>query len=129
MRRRILVPVDGSDNALRAVAHAAQLAKGGGNEVHLLNVELPLETYGTVRAFLTAQQHRKATRERAQDALAPAARRLQRSRVPYKVHLVYGDIAPAIARTASRLKCQSIVMGTRGHGAIGNVLLGSVASR
>lgn len=35
----------------------------------------------------------------------------------------------AIARAARRLKCESIVMGTRGMGTIGNLFLGSVATR
>jgi nucleotide-binding universal stress UspA family protein len=54
---------------------------------------------------------------------------LRQARVRCETHVVYGNAPQAIIRTARRLNCDSIVMGTRGLGAIGNVFLGSVASK
>ena len=39
------------------------------------------------------------------------------------------DAATTIARRADSLQCEGIVMGTRGMGAIANLLLGSVAAK
>jgi nucleotide-binding universal stress UspA family protein len=125
----ILVPVDGSKNALHATDHAIAQAKRIRGQVHLLNVQVLPDTYRTVREYLAAAPNRELTTQRAQAILKPAVARLQRSRVPHHVHIIYSDIAPAIVRAASRLKCDSIIIGTRGLGPIGSLLLGSVATK
>lgn len=125
----ILVPVDGSKNALRAADHAIAQAKRIRGQVHLLNVQLLPDTYRTVREYLAVAPNRDLTTKRANAILKPVAARVQRARVPHTVHLLYGDIAPTIVRAASRLKCDSIIMGTRGLGPIRNLLLGSVATK
>lgn len=125
----ILVAIDGSKNALRAVDYAIAQAKRLRARVHLLNVQPLLDDYGTVRAYLSRQRHRELMMQRAKAILKPAVERLRRARIAHDVHTVYDDIAPAIARASRRLKCESIVMGTRGMGAIGNLFLGSVATR
>jgi nucleotide-binding universal stress UspA family protein len=48
----ILVPADGSKNALRAVDHAVAAAKRTGGRVHLLNVQPIPDAYGMVAAYL-----------------------------------------------------------------------------
>jgi nucleotide-binding universal stress UspA family protein len=125
----ILVPLDGSKNALRAVQYAIDVAKRGQTMVHVLNVQQQMDDYGTVPAYVSKRTHREFASERAKAVLEPALERLRRARVRHAAHIVYGDVAPSIARTAQRLKCDSIVMGTRGMGAIGNLLLGSVANK
>jgi len=113
---------------MRALDHAIATARPGAT-LHLLNVELPLDDYGMVPAYLSASRHRQWTARRGQDLLAPALARAKRSRIPCHAHLVWGEIAPSIVRTASRLGCGAIVMGTRGRGAIGNLVLGSIATK
>lgn len=125
----ILVPIDGSKTALRAIDHAITQAKRLRAQVHLLNVQLLPDTYRTEHEYLAVALNRQLTTRRAEAILKPAVARLQRAHVPHTVHIVYGDIAPAIARAARRLKCESIVMGTRGLGPIGGLLLGSVATK
>jgi nucleotide-binding universal stress UspA family protein len=125
----ILVPVDGSRNALRAVEHAASKANAAKYEVHLLNVQPLPDTYGMVGAYLDKREYRKFAKERADKILRPAAERLAQAHVAHHEHVSFGDPAPTIARTARRLRCTSIVMGTRGLGALGSLLLGSVATK
>jgi nucleotide-binding universal stress UspA family protein len=125
---RILVPVDGSAGALRAVKHAAAVVKEG-SEVQLVNVQPPMPLYGMVRAYMRAPQYRAACAALAQKALDPAVRLLKRARVAHRTHVMYGDPGATVAEAARRLKCGAIVMGTRGHGAVGNLLLGSVATK
>lgn len=126
---RILVPVDGSASALRALRHAAALAARGRAELHLLHVLPPMPLYGVVPATMHASQYHAACEALAQKALAPALRLVRRMRAAHRVHVVYGDPAASIAERARRLKCGSIVMGTRGLGAVGSLVLGSVATK
>ncbi len=125
----ILVPVDGSKNALHATDHAIAQAKRNRAQVHLLNVQLLPDTYRSVREYLAVAPNRELTTRRAKAILKPAVARLERARVPHAVHIIYGDIAPTIVRAASRLKCDSIIMGTRGLGPIRSLLIGSVATK
>jgi nucleotide-binding universal stress UspA family protein len=127
--KRILVPVDGSDPSMRAVAHAIQLAKSFRAAVHLLNVERELQDRGLARAYVSEARHRKATLKRGSDLMAPAVKGLSAARIRFKTHVLYGDVPKTIVRAASRLKCDAIVMGTRGRGAVGALVLGSVATR
>ncbi len=125
----ILVPIDGSKTALRAADYAITQAKRIRAQVHLLNVQLLPDTYRTEREYLAVASNRELTTRRAEAILKPAVARLRRARVQHTVHISYGDIAPAIARVVRQLKCDSIVMGTRGLGPIGGLLLGSVAMK
>jgi nucleotide-binding universal stress UspA family protein len=125
----ILVPVDGSRSSVHAIDHAIKQAKCFKATLHLLNVQLLAETYGTVPAYLSEAKHRELTMPLAKAILKPATDRVVRARIACRSHVVYGDIAPAIVRTARRLKCRSIIMGTRGLGAIGDLLLGSIATK
>jgi nucleotide-binding universal stress UspA family protein len=66
-------------------------------------------------------------RKGSEALLAPAAEKVRAAGVPYTTQIEAGDAATTIARRADALQCEGIVMGTRGMGAIANLLLGSVA--
>lgn len=125
----LLVPVDGSSNSKRALKYALSHAKHGPLSLHLLNVEPPLDDYGMVRAYITPQQHRKAMLARAASVLRRTSSVVRSRRVRVTTHAVIGDAPTVIAGMARRLKCDSIVMGTRGMTMLGNLVLGSVASK
>ena len=124
----ILLPVDGSRNSMRAIDYAVKNRKDA-ITVHLLTVEPPLDDYGMVAAYMSRRDHVKQMKLRAGRILQQAAIRARAPNVTCRTHAVIGDIPEAIVRTARRLKCDSIVMGTRGMGALRNLLLGSVASK
>jgi len=126
---RILVAVDGSQAAQRAMKQAVVLARRARAELQLVNVQPPMPIYGMVRAYLHEGQYREACAALAEKALAPALRLAKRAGVAHRAQVIYGDPGKAIADAARKLKCGSIVMGTRGQGAVGNLLLGSVASK
>ena len=124
----VLVPVDGSSCSLRALARAIAIAKSNRCIVHVMNVQPAYDEYGMVPAYLSKRKHRELMRARAQAALEPAVAKLKRAGIHHVTHTIYGDTAEAIVRTAHRVRCDSIVMGTRGMGAIGSLLIGSVAN-
>ena len=125
----LLVPVDGSKNSLRAVKYAAAQSKHCPVTLHIVNVEPPLDDYGMVRAYISRQKHDKAVMARAARILARATSQVRPARVRCKTRAVIGDAPAVIANLARRLRCDAIVMGTRGMTLLGNLVLGSVASK
>lgn len=126
--KRILVPVDGSAAALRALKHAALLA-GRGTELQLVNVQPAMPLYGMVRAYLRVPQYKAACGALSKKALDPAVKLARRAQVAHRTHVLFGEAGETLADAARRLKCGAIVMGTRGQGAVGNLMLGSVATK
>jgi nucleotide-binding universal stress UspA family protein len=126
---KILVPVDGSDSANRAVDHVIGLAKAQpAHDIHVLNVQIPVLS-GHAKMFISEQQLNDYYREEANVALKSAQERLKQANVPYTHHISVGHIAETIAQYAKENSIDQIVMGTRGMGAISEFVLGSIASK
>lgn len=123
---RLLVPVDGSDNSLRAVDYLARTAGGYREsiEIHLLNVQHPLP--GDIRMFIRGDQIKQHHQEEGAKALAPARARLDAAKLPYVSQVSVGDVPEVIVQYAKEKRCDQICMGTRGLGHIAGMLLGSV---
>ena len=119
--QRILVPVDGSRNALLAVRHViAQFVEDSAKEVHLLNVQPPLSRHV---ARLASRSDRDGWhRDAADKALAAARGLLEQHGVPHSVHYRLGDRAKLIVDEARRLRCHHIVMGTARRNSLSRML-------
>ena len=123
---KALVAVDGSDNALGAVQHVIKLVRDREPlEVHLLNVQAPL--HGDVSMFVNGSVIRDFHAEQAQKALARACGMLEDAGIAYTCHVEVGHAAAVIAQYAKKLDCDKVIMGTRGLGTMGSLLLGSVS--
>lgn len=125
----LLVPCDGTPNALLAVRHAINLQRHGEVlMVHLLNVQPPFTAY--VARHIPSAVRADFHRERAAQALAAARALLDGAGVPCRVHTEVGDKARRIAEAAGRLRCDRIVIGTSRKSplarAIGNSLAGQL---
>lgn len=115
---RLLVAVDASDNALRAVEYAArQAGLMTGCALHLVHVQpwLAREAAETWLAQLALDET-----SQARTALAAAGQ-------PWQLHVVMGDPAECILETAADLQVANIIIGSRGLNAMQGLLLGSVA--
>jgi nucleotide-binding universal stress UspA family protein len=122
----LLVPVDGSPTAERAVEHAIMLAGWElVDQVHLLNVQYPLP--GAVTTFVGNKAVSGYHHDEGMKALAGACAKLDGVKVPHQIHIAVGQPAETIATFCQELKCDAIVMGTRGHGKAAGLILGSVA--
>lgn len=127
--KKLLVPCDGSDSALRAVRHAATEAAGAAAaEIHLLHVIEPMTPVTLSEAF---SAHRLDERfpPQAAEALEPAIAVLAQAGARYSLHCHFGTPAVEIAAYAQAAGCDAIVMGTRGRGALANFVIGSVATQ
>lgn len=127
---KVLIPVDDSDPARRAVEHALRLAQDPARiEAILLNVRSDPEYQGEL-APLDYQALDRAHREAQQKLLARAlehARRIGLTQV--SIEAAQGMPGNEIARFAQEKGIDQIVMGTHGRGAVGRLFLGSVAQR
>jgi nucleotide-binding universal stress UspA family protein len=127
---RILVPVDGSENALRAVRYAVSTRDVYRDpvDIHLINVQRRVAS-GGVRMFIPQDQLNAFYLEEGEAALKSARALLDAAALPYHAHVAVGEEPESIARYAREHDCNLIIMGTRGMGTIANMLLGSVSSR
>ena len=127
---KILIPMDGSENALRAVRHALDTRHWYTTPVavHLLNVQQPVAS-GAVKMFISRDQLQEYYEEEGHAALKAARDLVQAAGLECHARVGIGDVAPTIAGFAKSEGCDLIVMGTRGMGAVGNMVLGSVATK
>ena len=123
---RILLPMDGSPHALRALDQVLQRPDRDALELHLLNVQLPVD--GHVRTFINQQDLDEYHREEGRAALADAFTRLDSAGISFQHHVLTGHPADVISRFAGQGNFDEIVMGTHGRTGLVKLLMGSVAS-
>lgn len=127
---KILLPVDGSENAMRAVRHVIGHRSWYREDpnVHLLNVQLPVAS-GAVKMFIAQSQLNDFYRDEALSVLKTPRTELQSAGIVPEHHIGVGEFGSTIAEFCRQLACDLIVMGTHGHGALAGALLGSVAAK
>ncbi len=128
--RRILVAIDGSETALRALDFAVQQARcAPPAELQVLNVQPLLSNYTAAEIYVTAERIHQVAAERARAILDAAAEQLRNAGCDFKLEQTEGDPAETIANRATELDCESITMGTHGLSSFGILFMGSVAQR
>jgi nucleotide-binding universal stress UspA family protein len=130
---RMLIAVDGSDCAQRAVQYAVAL-KGKlaqSPEVFLVNVQSAPPVNELILESRPAELRRleEPLRTQGESTLAPAKSTLQAAAIETRALVEIGEPSEIIADVAKKYHCELIVMGTRGRGALANLVLGSVVSR
>jgi nucleotide-binding universal stress UspA family protein len=127
---KLLIPVDGSANALRAVGYVVGnvAALKDAPQVLLLNVQWNVAT-GNVKLFINHDTINDYYREQGLAALQSARAALDAAGLPYQYHISVGTPAEAIARYADEQAVDQIVMGRQGQGGLQSLLLGSVVHK
>jgi nucleotide-binding universal stress UspA family protein len=127
---KILIPVDGSDSARRAVQRvilmSAQLRETP--SIYLLNVQWNIAK-GNVKLFIGQQTINDYYREQGTTALAPACADLDAAGLAYTSHISVGTPAEAIVQYAQEQGVDEIVMGRQGESPLTALLLGSVVNK
>ncbi|HET6555618.1 MAG TPA: universal stress protein [Dyella sp.] len=131
MFQRILLPVDGSEHALKAVDTGIELASRLQARVYGVHVVPPLPAVSYVAEMIQSHgSYTSLAQERAGAFLAEVARRAAVAGVSCETEFVF-DLRPyvAIVATAAKHHCDLIVMASRGYQGIERVLLGSVTHK
>ena len=128
--KTILAPVDFSPITQRVVEEAAALARALAGRLVLLNVVPPPPMMAS--EFADSDVAVQVV-ERAERIAARKLSRLQKQLsaghvTAHAIHLV-GLPGPRIVEQAERLEADYIVIGSHGHGALYDVLVGSTATR
>lgn len=140
MYNRILVAVDGSDNALRAAAEAVRMAQGNPNaQLTLITVVPFVDPVFAFGPLVTTQQVAEAEKKAADEVLKNAEEVIARAKeavdlteqsgIKVESLVQIGDPAQAIIECAAKGGYEIIVMGRRGMGLLKELLLGSVSSK
>ena len=128
---KTLIAIDGSKHSLNAVKyvvkHASALRQNP--TVELVYVHLPLPYLPRVKSVVGKDVVQNYYKEEGAAALAGAKRALETSGIDYRAHILVGPIAESIVQHAKKASCDVIVIATRGMGAAGNLLLGSIATK
>jgi nucleotide-binding universal stress UspA family protein len=128
--RRLLVPVDMSDNAMRALRHAIELARQHGPiDLVIVHAHDPPEIYGEASLYLSDERARELQKQHSEDILRPAIEMAKTAGVSFTSEILIGNVPQEIVRCAMEKGCDGIVMGTRGKGALGSLLMGSIAQK
>jgi nucleotide-binding universal stress UspA family protein len=122
---RLLIAVDGSAPAERAVKHVAALAADG-MALHAVVLNVQPE-WAPARSKEDAAEGKRLHAQAAERAVRGARAMLQAAKLSHEVRMRVGPAAENIVKAARASRCHGIVMGARGRGAIARVVLGSVS--
>jgi nucleotide-binding universal stress UspA family protein len=129
--RRVLVPVDLSVHARRALAYAREIVEGTGAEVHLVHVVQPYPNYGVVDTPPAEQSLTDAERQAAENELRGLVGEVMGDDMPVRLHVesVLGNPALPVLDLAERLDIDLLVLGSHGRSGIRRFWLGSVTEK
>jgi nucleotide-binding universal stress UspA family protein len=121
---RILVAIDGSKHAQRALQYAARRAQDARCEIHLLHVEKPVMAWeiGPVSPI----EHVASARETESRELLSAGAAQFGPQAQVETHALRGEPAATILELAQKLGADEIIIGSHGRRPLGAALLGSV---
>ena len=130
MYRHMLGAADGSELSSLAIEHAIALARALRAKLTLLHVAgqypPPMLVDGTVFPTLPQDEHDAAAIKQSQQILDPLVARAREAGIECEA-LHESDSAAwhAIIRSAERLHCDAIVMGSHGRGGLVSLIMGS----
>jgi nucleotide-binding universal stress UspA family protein len=141
--KSILVPIDFSAATPHVLELARQVAKSFGSEIHLVHVKelsaaVPPSVLGYGAAGMSdfmpvsslpiaeALPQPVAPNEQDRAKLTEWQSQIAQTGLQVTLHEPGGDVVEEILRTADAIKADLIVMGRHGHGAMYNLLVGSV---
>ncbi len=127
--RRILVPLDFSENSRAVLEWAAHLAEEHGSEMVLLHAyHLPVEFQQLEGAYLP-EDFWANVRNETEQTLARYAEEVRERGLAVETIAREGYPATVIEEEAERQRADLIVIGTRGLSGLKHLLLGSIAER
>ena len=126
---KILLAVDGSTYTKKMLAYLTTNLDmfAGDNDYTVLTVQGTLPS--RARAAVGKEVVDTYYAEEAAKVLEPVIKYLQRHELKVKSLSKIGNAGETIAKTAASGKFDMVIMGSRGHGALGSLVMGSVATK
>jgi len=126
---KILLAVDGSQYTKKMLAYLVTHAEtfGASNSFTLLTVQAAIPQ--RARAALGKSVVDQYQLDEAERVLAPVAKFLVRHGIDAKSAWKVGHAGELIAKFAEAGKFDLLIMGSHGHSALGNLVMGSVATK
>jgi nucleotide-binding universal stress UspA family protein len=121
----ILVPLDGSKYSEKALLHACDMAKNYQSRLILLYVvekSMPIN-------LLDRKEYLKILRDFGSKVLIKGKETAAKQGVDSKIIIKEGNITNEIIKIANKEKCNLIMVGNKGLGAVSRFLLGSVSNK
>lgn len=121
---KVLIAVDGSDQAKEAIEKAVALSKNMEVTYSLVTVVPPPVSYAG--AYGPGWQDVNTLEEWGKATLSPYEELLQEKGIKFESKLLIGDPATSIRQAAKEQGCDLIVLGHHGMGGVAGTMMGSV---
>lgn len=121
--KKILVPLDGSENSLRGLDTAINQAKINQAEITGINVlpDMP-------KAFRDAPPYSEKAQKDAENIMSEAKKRTSENDVKFQDKIVRGSAGKELVKFAEENNFDLITIGSRGLGSVKEAFLGSVSN-
>ena len=122
--KTILVPLDGSKYSKKALQRASKIAHAFDSKIILLYVAEKSSVN-----LLDRKEYMKMLRKFGKKTLDDASKTLSKKEIPSKILLKEGNVVSEIEKIVKSEKCNLIIVGNKGLGAVTRFLLGSVSNK
>ena len=131
--KTIVVPVDGSENAKRALEHALSVADRNEAQlivVHVANIVSAISNFDQtpISGGYVSEQIAEDMEENGKQILDDIVKEIPSGVKEVKSVLEVGSPGPALLAVAKKYDADLIVMGSRGLGPLKGLFMGSVSS-
>ena len=121
--KKILVPLDASENSLRSLDYAVDLAQKYNAEITGLNV-IP----NMPEMFRDAPPYSEKAQKDAGNMMTEAKKRTSEKNVKFQDKIVRGSAGKELVKFAEENNFDLIIIGSRGIGSVKEAFLGSVSN-
>lgn len=125
--KKLLVPIDFSDATPLIIKQAVKLAKSLAGEIRLIHVVAPEPDFIGDDVGPKVLRDQKAQRIRKyHKQIQELANQISKEKIKVTPLLIQGVTVDEIIKESKKFKASIILMGSHGHGAMYNLLMGSV---
>lgn len=127
--KKILVPVDGSENSKKALIEAKRIGEFYNSEITILNVVKDIIAHPYLANQDYGMKTNEGLMELGEELLKESLKIFEGFSGVVETKLRYGDAGRGIVEEVEEGDYNLVIMGSRGLGAFSRVMLGSVSNK